>query len=110
MTFTFSNNEAVDYPSLGMCDTCGKRFTHGCEHSNTLEAQQWLAAYVATEQNRDNVEYFLRVTEETRAHPVNEAEAANFTDDPRTPAQIAADEAWQDELNTRRDIWQGFGY
>ncbi len=59
MTFTFSDNQAVDYPALGMCDTCGKRFTQGCEHSNTLEAQQWLAAYLAAEQGSG-----INVTEE----------------------------------------------
>ena len=74
MSFTFSNNQEVDYPALGMCDVCGKRFTQGCEHSNTMEAQKWLAAYVAVETSLDNVEYFMKIAEETRPHVVDEAE------------------------------------
>ncbi len=74
MSFTFSNNQEVDYPALGMCNVCGKRFTQGCEHSNTMEAQKWLAAYAAVETSRDNVEYFMKIAEETRPHVVEEAE------------------------------------
>jgi len=57
MSFTFSSNEATDYPALGMCDICGIRFTQGCEHSDTLEAQEWLAAHIVAEQT-------ISVTEE----------------------------------------------
>ena len=32
---------------------------------------------MATEQSRDHVEYFLRITEETRAHVVDKAERMN---------------------------------
>lgn len=53
MTHTFSDNEAVNYPALGMCDICGVRFTHGCEHSNTLDVQEWLAAHIVAEQGLD---------------------------------------------------------
>ena len=75
MSYTFSDNHEVDYPALGMCDTCGKRFTQGCEHSNTLEAQQWLAAYAATEQSRDNVEYFLETQKDNQPAAVTAYEA-----------------------------------
>ena len=76
MTFTYSDNHATDYPALGMCDICGVRFTHGCEHSNTMEAQEWLAAHAAVEQSTEQVDYFIRIMEETRLHPVDEAWAA----------------------------------
>lgn len=56
MTFTFSNNEEVDYAALGMCPICAIRFTHGCEHSNTLESQEWLAAHAVAENGLYNTE------------------------------------------------------
>lgn len=110
MTFTFSSADEVDYAKLGMCPVCARRFTSGCEHSNTMEAQEWLAAYAAVETSRDNVDYFIRVVKETRAHPVDEAEQVNFTGvaDPRTPVEKAADVDWQDEQATRADIRAGF--
>lgn len=124
MSFTFSSNEATDYPALGMCDTCGKRFTQGCEHSNTLEAQQWLAAYAATEQNRDNVEYFLETQKDNQPAAVTAYEAEfldGFSDerlkpenemciiDPRTEAQKDADADWEDEQDTIRSIYKDLG-
>ena len=54
MSFTYSSNEEVDYAKLGMCPVCGVRFTTGCEHSNTIEAQEWLAAYAVAEQLDNN--------------------------------------------------------
>lgn len=72
MTFTFSDNHEVDYSALGMCPVCGVRFTHGCKHSNTLEAQEWLAAYAAAESSRDNTDYCIAVMKDTAPHPVNE--------------------------------------
>lgn len=112
MTFTFSDKEKTDYPALGMCDTCGKRFTQGCEHSNTMEAQQWLAAYAATEQNRDNVEYFLETQKNNQPAAVTayEAEFVDGFSDPRTPEEKAAD-AFNEEYNndaTISDIRTGF--
>ena len=111
MSFTFSDNQAVDYPALGMCDTCGKRFTQGCEHSNTLEAQQWLAAHLAAEQGSG-----ISVAEEQADSVHNlivtaESTEGNFTDgfsDPRTEAEKAADAEWQDEQVTRADLRTGF--
>jgi len=111
MSFTFSNNQEVDYPALGMCDTCGKRFTQGCEHSNTLEAQRWLAAHLAAEQGSG-----ISVTEEQADSVHNmivtaESTEGNFTDgfsDPRTEAEKSADAEWQDEQATRADLRTGF--
>ena len=76
MSFTFSSNEATDYPALGMCDTCGKRFTQGCEHSNTIEAQEWLAAHIVAEQT-------ISITDEDAndiSNLIATAEAEIFTD------------------------------
>lgn len=123
MSFTFSDNQAVDYPALGMCDTCGKRFTQGCEHSNTLEAQQWLAAYLAAEQGSG-----INVTEE-QADSVHNlivtAESTEFVDgfcderlkpenemciiDPRTEAEKDADADWEEEQDTIRSIYKDLG-
>lgn len=38
-----------DY-AAGLCPTCNRRLTAGCEHSQTTEAQEWLAATIAAEQ------------------------------------------------------------
>ena len=72
MTFTFSSNYEVDYAQLGMCPICAVRFTHGCEHSNTIESQQWLAAYIVAEQlDSDSV---AKLVAEFSSHPVDEAQ------------------------------------
>jgi len=98
MTFTFSSNEEVDYAQLGMCQICAVRFTHGCEHSNTIESQQWLAAYIVAEQL--DSESVAKLVAEFSSHPVDEAQKIerkiDATLDPRTPEQIALDE-WQAE-------------
>ena len=72
MSFTFSSNDEVDYAQLGMCPICAVRFTHGCEHSNTIESQQWLAAYIVAEElDSDSV---AELVAEFTAHPVDEAQ------------------------------------
>lgn len=72
MTFTFSSNDEIDYAKLGMCPVCAIRFTHGCEHSNTQEAQEWLAAYAVSEQiGADGVDEFIGYI--AKPHPVEEA-------------------------------------
>lgn len=85
MTFTFSNNQEVDYLSLGMCDVCGVRLTRGCEHSNTQNAQEWLAAHIVAEQSKYS-----------DMHPADVAQ--EITPDPRNADQIELDR-WQDEAS-----------
>ncbi len=100
MSYTFSDNHEVDYPALGMCDTCGKRFTQGCEHSNTLEAQQWLAAYAATEQSHDNVEYFLETQKDNQPAAVTAYEVE------RTLGVLMEPDAWSDpRMYTEKQEW-----
>ena len=104
MTFTFSSNDDVDYAQLGMCPICAVRFTHGCEHSNTIESQQWLAAYIVAEElDSDSV---AKLVAEFTAHPVDEAQKIereiDAMLDPRTPEQIALDE-WQAESALTRE-------
>jgi len=108
MSFTFSSNEATDYPALGMCEVCGIRFTQGCEHSNTDEAQEWLAAHIVAEQT-------ISITDED-ANDISNliaaalAEVPQFEDafcDPRTPEQRAAYADWKDEQYTIADIMAG---
>ena len=104
MTFTFSSNDEVDYAQLGMCPICAIRFTHGCEHSNTIESQQWLAAYIVAEQL--DSESVAKLVAEFTAHPVDEAQkierGIDAMLDPRTPEQIALDE-WQAESALTRE-------
>lgn len=97
MSFTFSNNQEVDYPALGMCDTCGKRFTQGCEHSNTLEAQKWLAAHLAAEQGSG-----ISVTEEQADSVHNMIVTAESTEEKFTDgfSDPALDEAFKAEQLT----------
>lgn len=106
MSFTFSSNQATDYPALGMCDTCGIRFTQGCEHSNTQEAQEWLAAYIVAEQP-------ISITTEDAndiSSLIAAAEAGDvFTDswcderlDPRTDSERAHDDFSAEVEDTRR--------
>jgi hypothetical protein len=35
---------------IGICPICSIRLTHGCEHSQTQLAQEWLAAVIVAEQ------------------------------------------------------------
>ena len=104
MTFTFSSNDDVDYAQLGMCPICAVRFTHGCEHSNTIKSQQWLAAYIVAEQL--DGESVAKLVAEFSAHPVDEAQKIereiDAMLDPRTPEQIALDE-WQAESALTRE-------
>ncbi len=104
MTFTFSSNDEVDYAQLGMCPICAVRFTHGCEHSNTIESQQWLAAYIVAEEL--DIEAVAKLVAEFSAHPVNEAQKIereiDAMLDPRTPEQIDLDE-WQAESALTRE-------
>ena len=75
MTFTFSSKEEIDYAKLGMCPVCGVRFTAGCEHSDTIEAQQWLAAYIVAEQLDDeDFSDMLLSLRQKENHPVDEAQ------------------------------------
>ena len=104
MTFTFSSNDDVDYAQLGMCPICAVRFTHGCEHSNTIESQQWLAAYIVAEQL--DSESVAELVAEFSTHPIDEAQkierGIDAMLDPRTPEQIALDE-WQAESALTRE-------
>ena len=104
MSFTFSSNDEVDYAQLGMCPICAVRFTHGCEHSNTIESQQWLAAYIVAEQL--DSESVAELVAEFSSHPVDEAQKIereiDAMLDPRTPEQIALDE-WQAESALTRE-------
>lgn len=103
MTFTFSDDHEVDYPALGMCGICGKRFTQGCEHSNTQEAQEWLAAYAAVETSRANVEHYLESVEQN--HPVEAAYALEQAmDDPRTEWERNWDDYCSETEETNRDL------
>ena len=49
MSFTFSDRYEADYPSLGICDLCGRRYTTDkCQH-RTIETEAWHAAYIVAE-------------------------------------------------------------
>jgi len=72
------------------------RATRECYGENDHEFERKLTGYV-----------IMRIWE-TYEHPVNEAEVT-FTD-PRTEAEKLADADWQDEQQTRRDVYSGFGY
>ena len=36
---------------IGICPICSVRLTHGCEHSQSQLAQEWLAAVIVAEQD-----------------------------------------------------------
>lgn len=42
-----------DY-AAGLCPTCNRRLTAGCEHSQTDEAQEWLCAQIVAETLSDD--------------------------------------------------------
>ena len=69
---------------IGICPICSIRLTHGCEHSQTQLAQEWLAAVIVAEQEKVKFVW-------------------NEPADPRTTAEREQDEAGADLLATQRD-------
>ncbi len=61
------NDFKLDLQEIGMCPICSVRLTHGCEHSQTQESQEWLAAVIVAEQELANEKYNF-------AHPITEAQ------------------------------------
>ena len=44
------NAHEIDLYEIGVCPTCGRRLTAECEHIDTQEAQEWMAAVIVAEQ------------------------------------------------------------
>ena len=76
MSFTFSSTQEVNYLAIGACDICAVRLTHGCEHSDNQDYQEWLAAQVVAESGSVNEEAFITLiafAEACDAHPADVA-------------------------------------
>ena len=109
MSFTFSSTQEVNYLAIGACDICAVRLTHGCEHSDNQDYQEWLAAQVVAESGSVNEEAFITLiafAEACDAHPADVAfdlEAA--TEAEQVAAEVASDNQWLDSA-TVSESWQ----
>jgi RNA polymerase subunit RPABC4/transcription elongation factor Spt4 len=68
---------------IGICPICSVRLTHGCEHSQTQTAQEWLAAVIVAE------------------HEAATPEPVQLV---HTPFERLA-ETYEEDTNERRDLW-----
>jgi len=104
MSFTFSSTQEVNYLAIGACDICAVRLTHGCEHSDNQDYQEWLAAQVVAESGSVNEEAFITLiafAEACDAHPADVAfDLEAVTEAEQVAAEVASDNQW---LTSERD-------
>ena len=91
------NAHKVNHYEIGICPTCGKRLTAECEHMNTEQAQEWLAAKIAAEQG----------TNEADVHDhIESADILDWLPVELTPKRLAVmDENWQAEATAEHADW-----
>lgn len=58
------NDTEIDDMKIGLCPICNKRLTAECEHSTTIESQEWLAAHIVAEQELYNERHPADVAQE----------------------------------------------
>ena len=121
MSFTFSSTQEVNYLAIGACDICAVRLTHGCEHSDNQDYQEWLAAQVVAESGSVNEEAFITLiafAEACDAHPADVAfDLESLTEAEQVETEIASDNQWLDsdcsrnalpQINANGNLqWQG---
>ena len=109
MSFTFSSTQEVNYLAIGACDICAVRLTHGCEHSDNQDYQEWLAAQVVAESGSVNEEAFITLiafAEACDAHPADVAfDLESLTEAEQVETEIASDNQWLDSA-TVSESWQ----
>jgi len=109
MSFTFSSTQEVNYLAIGACDICAVRLTHGCEHSDNQDYQEWLAAQVVAESGSVNEEAFITLiafAEACDAHPADVAfDLESLTEADQVAAEVASDNQWLDS-ETVAESWQ----
>ena len=105
MSFTFSSTQEVNYLAIGACDICAVRLTHGCEHSDNQDYQEWLAAQVVAESGKVNEEAFITLiafAEACDAHPADVAyDLEATTEAEQVAAEVASDNQWLDSDTSR---------
>ena len=85
------------------CDVYGEELTDA-----EAAALRWALELAETEDEREAQAREAAAINDWLQGAVALAAALHMQDDPRTPAQRAADEDWQDEQNTREAVRPGY--